>query len=317
MESVVRFKANGDSEVTALDTVNESAYEVSSNEDVAFVANISASVNWTYEWMSGTDYWLKASSVFFAIPAGEEDETKWRVVNNTALPTASDAEKDAIPMKLYGVDELKQINVAVVTRNLTEIGSGSSGGGYVYIESISKVMVDPENFEYGYKIKGKTAKTSAELYLSTLGDVVFTVDEETFDKNLVPENDPEYDINKKMEVGDLIDAKISAGKSSVWNMVLKGGNLPEITGAYENDYISKSTTGGTFIGKIKVIDYVNEMAVVLVGEREKTMRIRSKMLVNTDTNKVEKGDIADFYVGDTVWGAVNYGRTSLMVKNID
>ncbi len=321
MNNVIRYKATGENELTELDTIEESAYEAEITDDVKFVANFNGNMNWTYEFLNATSlYFLSANTVIFVVPAGETDESKIRVIKNTALPYGS-GDSYYVPMKFYSPNDFNQISVAVCTKALDDIGTGSGSEVFYYVESIRNTVINPDDQEYGYKIIGKkfvyVDSGDSSKRIGYLEEASFTIPEDALDTNVVTEDDRAYDINKKLEIGDFIQANVTSGHAARWTMTLKGGvvgNLSE-PGDDINDY-NKISEGRVYIkGKISAIDPVTRLVVIESEGDKRPFYLNVTAVIDPVTKKIKNATVGDFDIGDVIYSYADAGRMRFMVKN--
>ncbi len=321
MNNVIRFKANVENELLELDTIEESVYETETTDDVKFVANFNGSMHWTYEFLNASSlYFLSANTVIFVVPAGETDESKFRVVKNTALPYGS-GDAYYVPMKFYSPNDFNQISVAVCTKSLDDIGSGSGSNEFYYVESIRNTVINPDDQEYGYKIIAKkfvrVDSGDSSKRIGYLADASFTIPEDALDTNVVTEDDRAYDINKKLQVGDLIRANVTSGHAARWQMILKGGVVGNLS-TPDDDINDYNQLGGEEVyvkAKVCLIDPVSRLILLESEGNKRPFYLNVTAIIDPVTKEIRNATPGDFNEGDTVYAFSGAGRMYFMVKN--
>ncbi len=324
INNIVRYKVGRADEISALDTIEQSRYEAESPDDVEFVHNYNYIRHWTYTWLYNCPYILSDKTIIFVIPAGEEDESKFKVVNNTALPGGNTNNVSSyIPLKLYTPNDIHQISAAVCTKALGDIGTegGVNRQNAIYVESIRRALLDADNQEYGYRIVGKNLVRGATGILSSLQEITFTISEDMLDTNDVEPGDPEYDPNKVLEVGDIISAGISGGKASQWLMILKEGRVPEFAASTPDpdDVDFKKFGDDQFYGQgiIKKVDSVHRYILLDVDGSIYPIATNYAAFVDPENRKIQLNSMSNLAEGDKVYLCWFADRAVHVIKNGD
>ena len=313
--NLIRFKASGDM-LTALDSVNESRFETSTDEDLTYNRFNTYDGNWTNDWLAmGYPYIITEKTILFAIPREADNEDLYSMSNNTAIQGIAGDDSGSMPSHFFNTNELCEVGVVLIEGSINEIkGNQSSGGSNFYVTQIMSAVIDADKQEYGYKVVGE--KLSSTVALGVPHNTVpgsFYVSKDIFEKNPIA-------------VGDFISATVSGGKASSWSVILPDGRVPE-----EISYTTVSTTGFRGTGYLAAFDASTDRAVILFEdadgnalvnssgnaiEKRHPVVCRSKLIINPDKNELISTTLSGFHVGDRVAVSVNYGRAAYIIKNV-
>jgi hypothetical protein len=309
----VRFRVSGENKLLAIDSIYESQYETDTADDIVFTQHAGMARDYTFEAV-GMDipFFMAESTIIFVCPDGSQDESEYKIITNTQMPTASGA--ILVPTKVYNLNDYCQISLMVVTKALNTSGGKEE---WYYIEKITDAVIDADNQIYGKKISAKHFK-GIDRGQGVLADVYFYADEKMMNKNEVGPEEDGYTEENIIEVGDFISATVVGNFVASWNTVLEGGIVPEPTPA--NDGISdkikgKETyvAGGKFVrasAETKVwvanVDGVNTPVIPAV-----------KAVIDPVDHKIIEADVSDFSEGDNIYYRWENGRGKFFIKNSD
>ncbi|MBO5453604.1 MAG: hypothetical protein J6A69_06530 [Clostridia bacterium] len=313
----VRFRANADNELLALDTIYESRYEVNTDDDIVFTQYCGMARDWTYEGVGRDNpFFMSESTVIFVAPDGSDDESEFKIITNTQMPSASGS--ILVPTKIYNLNDYCQISLMVMTRSLNS--SSSAGKGYYYVEKISKAVINAEDQIYGYKVSGKQF-VGVSRGNGVLKDFYFYADEKMMNKNEIEPGEEGYDEvtykNNVLEVGDFISAVVSGTDVASWDMQLKGGVVPEPTPADDGVSDKNNTSTDSYIatGKFVRADAATGVWVANVDGVNMPVIPTVKVIINPNTKELISATVSDFIEGDNVYYNWQYGRGSFFIKN--
>ncbi len=313
LDHPIRFRANGENEILALDSVFESSYEVDSDDDIVFTQNQGMNIDWTYENVgNNTPFFVSENTVIMVLPDGVEDERAYRIISNTQMPTAAGAV--LVPTRIYNINEYRQIDLLVVTQR---VDTSVSSAQYMYVQNITKAVIDKDDQIYGYKVSGKQLKDGGRG-AGFMFDNYFYISEEEIDKNDVPVGDPEYDVNKVIEAGDFLKLQISGTDLSAWSMELKGGIVPEPTPWDDGISDRTSTDGGNgykAFGKFVRANPATSIWVANVDGIEWPSIPNVPLIIKPETKEIIHASVSDFFEGDNVFFQALYGRGRYFIKN--
>lgn len=308
IENLVRFKANGDV-LVALDTVNESRFETSSDEDLDYNRYNTYDANWTKGYLDvGYPYLMTESTLYFAIPKDRNEEDLYSMATLAGVTDIAGA--GTMDSYFYNTDEMCIVGAVLIDGTINEIkGNADSGGANYYITKVMSAVIDAENEEFGYKVEAEKLSSGVTIgiaYKTTPSS--FYVSKDVFEKN-------------PLHVGDYASVNTSGGKATSWTIRLPGGRVPTECSFYntQRDGIYEA------VGRIKALDASIDRVVVDVGELYNSngdrvtqlhpVLCRSKLIINPDTNKLESTTLSSFHVGDMVWVRPQYGNT-VIIKNV-
>ena len=313
--NLIRYKASGDM-LTGLDTVNESRFETNTDDDLDYNRFNTLDGNWTNDWLDlSYPYMITENTVLFAIPKESDNEDLYSMTNNTAISGIA-GQEGTMPSHFFNTNELCEVGVVLIEGTINDIkGNQSSGSGSdYYVKRVMNAVIDADNQEFGYKIVAEKLSTGTALgvaYAPAPGS--FYVTKQMFDKNPIA-------------VGDFINATVSGGKASSYNITLPGGLVPE-----EVSYKTTSTTGFVATGYLAAFDAATDRAVLLIEdengdalvnennnkiEKRHPIVCRAKIIINPDKKEMISTTLSGFHVGDKVYTRVGYGRAAYIVKNV-
>ncbi len=297
----IRFRANGDMELLALDTIYESMYEIESDEDIVFTQNLAMVRDWTYENLGRTiPYFMSENTVILVAPGGSTDEDDFRSISNTQMPAGT--LENPIPTKIYNINEYRQVNLLLMTSKMDASGGTTT---YFYVQKITDVVIDADNQIYGKKISGKELKSAGRAN-GFVRDAYFYVEENAMDKN----DGESYDPNSVLEKGDFIKASVSGTDLVSWEMELKGGKVPAVSEKAET--VSNAYRAS---GKFVRADAASGVWVVDVNGVQWPSIPTVKAIIKPDTYELIVATESDFIEGEDVCYDATYGRGNYFIKN--
>ncbi|MBP3580168.1 MAG: hypothetical protein J6K12_02850, partial [Clostridia bacterium] len=307
--NLVRFKASGDM-LVALDTVNETRFETSSDEDLTFNTYNTYDGNWTKGYLYiGYPYLMTESTVYFAIPKDRNEEDLYSMSSVTGITDIAGS-SGTMDSYFFDTDEMCVVGAVLIDGTINEIkGSADSGGANYYITKVMNAVIDAENGEFGYKVEAEKISTG-----TTVGIAYSTIPSSFYVSKSLFEKNP-------LNVGDYASVNTSGGKATSWTIRLPGGRVPSECSFYNpnRDGIYEA------VGTIRALDASIDRVVVDVGELYNSsgslvtqyhpVLCRAKLIINPDTNKLESTTLSSFHVGDMVWVRPQYGNT-VIIKNV-
>ncbi len=313
----VRFRANSENKLLALDTIYESQYEANTDDDIVFTQYCGMARDWTYEGVGRDNpFFLAESTVIFVAPDGSNDESEFKIITNTQMPTANGS--ILVPTKIYNLNDYCQISLMVMTRSLNS--SSSAEKAYYYVEKISQAVINAEDQIYGYKVSGKQF-VGISRGNGVLKDFYFYADEKMMNKNEIEPGEEGYDEvtykNNVLEVGDFISAVVSGTDVASWDMQLKGGVIPEPTPADDDvsDKNNLSTDQYVAVGKFVRADAAGGVWVANVDGVNMPVIPTVKAIINPNTKEIISATVSDFIEGEKVYYHWQYGRGKFFIKN--
>ena len=301
----VRFRANGDKEILALDTIYESMYEVDSDEDIVFTQNLAMVRDWTYENLGrNVPFFLSENTIILVAPDGSNDENDFRAISNTQMPAGT--LENPIPTKVYNINEYRQVNLLLMTRKMDASGGTTS---YFYIQKITSAVIDADDQIYGYKISGKELKGAGRAN-GFVRDAYFYVEESAIDKNDAKPGEDGYSKDNILEPGDFIKANVSGTDLVSWDMELKGGIVPAVSNKAET--VSNAYRAS---GKFVRADAATGVWVVDVNGVQWPSIPTVKVIIKPDTKELIVATESDFLEGEDVCYDATYGRGNYFIKN--
>ncbi len=316
--SVVRFKVNTNNQLMALDTITESDAETATDDDIKYIREYTGLAQWTSEWLSNAEpsdnykYSLTGDTILFYVPEDDKDnEEEITVMNNAQLNNAwGDPEWT---MQIYNCNDFNQIELGLITDHL----DASSGGGstFFYVESISQAVIDAEEMIYGYRVTGKQLQTSTAVGSSTIKDAKYYIQDKVLNKNATG---AAYNPDLHMEVGDLVGINIVSGEIETWNMELKGGVVDRANlGLLEDGSVFNGGDSSRmyFYGIVEKVDTERDYVLLNIGGQEVTPKIRCKLHVDPETDRITNLQMGEFHEDDVVFGFWQYGICTYLVKN--
>ena len=151
-----------------------------------------------------------------------------------------------------------------------------------------------------------------------LKDSSFYVTMDMFDRNLVSEGEVGYDINKRIDVGDMIQVTTGGGNMATSiTVILKGGQLPAISlptdSIYDLTEISETTCYA--VGKVTYNDYVKGIVLVDVDGVVYPFYANVVAEIDTSSNEITQLMKANLTEGDVIYLYAKTGRSTFMVRN--
>ena len=300
VNNLVRFKANGDNVIIALDTIYEDSQETESDDDLKKDYSYTGPMHWSRKYfVLHEPYFVDNNTIIFAVPDKKEKEDNYKVTKISSIPT----DGPIFDIGLYSLDPLKHARAAVFCGSFT--GAATSSGSrayYMSIEKITSVLIDEETGEKGYKVSGKQFVNLMSLGQGKLEDTFFYVKEDTF--KIAP-----------LKVGDNLKAERD-GKNfaTTYEVRVPDGIVPsvdEFTTVSDGEGVHKH-----LVGTIKAIDVERYLVLIEVDGKEYVCDTTALGIVNTTTKKITEATLSDFHPGDRVVAKLGYTTASYMFKNV-
>ncbi len=301
----IRFRGSAEGELLALDTVIETKYEAESTEDITFNGHYALNRDWTNENIRDASFIMSPKVAIFVVPNGATKEEDYKITTYNALVRSS-----GTPVKIYNINQYRQLELMVSTQ---ADGGGTSSDEITpfYVQSIRKTIIDPDNQIYGYKLTGKQMKY-VDRASGNVVDSSYFITEDMLDVN---KEDEEYSLENVIETGDFLNITISGTEIVAWEMLYKGGVVPqEHTDGTSN--ITKNGSDGYYaVGTFVRADPVQGIYVVKIDGTEYACIPFSAQIINPVTKKLVKATTTDFEEGDPVCYYARFGRCHYFFKN--
>lgn len=295
-DELIRFKLNADEELIALDTALITLPEVSTTDDVEKVSEHYGSVNWRKWYWAGSKYFSDNKTKVFVIPEDRSEEAKYQAVTNASLPYTSGDPKPQYRFTFYNPDDYLHLGAMIFHGELG--AGGSSIAYYLHVESIREIIIDPEKFEYGYKLVGKQYTSQSEGR-GTVTSSSLIVPKEMFEA-------------KPVGVGDFITAKYALGFiATEYRILFPGGIVPDDSVTGSGAVNVQKIQAGT----IEKVDYARQYIIMNQNGEQVLFMPSAKAIIDVENDKSIPATISDFHPGDRVAIVNQEGIAGFVFKN--
>ncbi|MBO5452478.1 MAG: hypothetical protein J6A69_00720 [Clostridia bacterium] len=303
---LIRYKANSSDKITSLFTAKDNGLGESNPDDVNFVEEITAMVDWTKWFIQGSNYLFNPNAKVFVIPTNKTRESEYKVLNPSAFENGM-----VYTMSLYNPDDFLQVGAVIYNGNLSDAAAESNTPTFLYVESMRRVVIDKEDFVYGYKVIGMEGIRGGGKGTGTFEKRSYYLKEDDYNRKMAA--------GEEFYVGDFLKIDVVGTNLVDWSVDIRGGKpyLPsrnfEFVGTgtivteetddyYMYDYETNTVnTYELLYGKIVRINYEEFLILVDCGEYGlRTVGTRILGSVNKNTHKLENLSISNFHVGEEV-----------------
>ena len=293
----IRYKVNGNDEITFLDTIIENSEEYSDEESLVLSATWSGTTHYTSPYVIYNDndsYYLYEAVVFF-VPDDLSEEDEFSAGRSTSIP-----DKTRVELELYNIDEVGRTPVIVYDGTVR-----SSGGSYTdrafALESVRYVLDEDE--EYVLKLSGYE-QIHVSPGVGSWNKVEFKVNKAWLEEQPTLDFKPGdvflYQLNSKGELinRDLLvrDNQLKSSSSSV---------IGDITWCYGT--VEALDFSGPF--KLVKIKCVNSLGETM----ERTFIPRGVQIYDSNAETFESTTLEEYEIGDTILAVGNRAHVSVTV----
>lgn len=295
-DELIRFKVNADDEIIALDTALVSVSEISTTDDVNMLMEYYGRLDWTKWYLPDTIYFVDKTTKIFVIPDDRNKTDQYQVISSAALPYNSQNSEGNFRFTLYNPDDYLHLGAMVY---YGEISQGSGNSYWLHVESVKRMIIDPDTFKYGYKLSGKSYVGQADGRGQTV-DAYLIVPDDMYEA-------------KPIGVGDFIFAKYGMGFIATDYFISWVGGVVPDTDLKSGQGANPSQR--TRVGDIIKIDYARQYVIIDIDGEPFLFLPRAKAIINPNTDKTIPATISDFHVGDRVCTTVQSGHGQFIFKN--
>ncbi len=316
IDELVRVKLNGENKIFALDTVIETGIETDTYDDISHASDyeggrVTARPGF-HRWEIGQErYKFDKTAPVFVVPEDRSKEDKYRAVNPTALSNAV-----SYDMICYSPNEFLHLGAVIVIGDLEGTSASKGEPGIMYVENIRNIVIDAENFEYGYRVIGTNFVASSNPGVGACKEVSYTITKERYDKAVAEGNG--------FVVGDVIKLdNVSKNEIISWSFFAEiERSSSKITGTTWNVYDYGTLNGvencKVYLGKVERVDVDNVLLLIDCGAGGKiVVKPRAKAIIDGNTKKATNIEIGDFHENDIVFAFGVGAHVNVVFKTVN
>ncbi len=297
LDELVRVKLNGKNSIVALDTIIQVGEETETFDDICHASDyeggrVTAKPGF-HRWEIGQErYKFDKTAPLFVVPENRSKEDKYRAVNPTALGSVS------YDMICYSPDEFLHLGAVVVIGDL-EGASTSNRIDLMYIESMRDIIIDAENFEYGYRVMGTLFVESATPGVGSCKEVSYTITKERYDEAAEAGN--AFVIGDVIRLDSVVKNEII--KWAFFNEIERGtSKITDSWNVYDYGTINGTEGCKVYVGKVKRIDAANVLLLLDCGDGgDIVLKPRAKAIIDVTAKKASNIEIGDLHENDIVF----------------
>ena len=301
---LIKYKLNTDGKITSLYTAKVTGNEGDSAHDINHVETLSVEIDYTKWTINGSRYLFDPKAKVFVIPDNKDKEASYKLVSPSSF-----TDGNVYELSLYNPNEFLHVGAVVYNGDLGNAVASSGVPTWLHVESIRKVVVDPEDFLFGYKVIGMQYINLREKGKGVCQEASYYVSEEEY--NAAVQDGTAF------VVGDLMKIDV-VGKDLInWSVDIPGGEIVLPYGVY--DYETNTIyTYKFYVGEILKIDYENFLILMDCGPEggQQVISSRAIGIIDLQSNTTTNASISDFHVGDVIQAATLGPNASFMIKNI-